>query len=33
VDDAGGTRFDYRPVRLQTATGEVESIAPQARTY
>ena len=33
VDDAGATRFDYRPVQLQTATGEVESIPPRARTY
>jgi succinate dehydrogenase / fumarate reductase flavoprotein subunit len=33
VDDAGDTRFDYRPVQLQTATGEVESIPPRARTY
>jgi succinate dehydrogenase / fumarate reductase flavoprotein subunit len=33
VDDAGATRFDYRPVQLQTATGEVDSIPPRARTY
>ncbi len=33
VGDAGDVRFDYRPVRLQTRTGEVESIAPKARTY
>ncbi|HUG03871.1 MAG TPA: succinate dehydrogenase flavoprotein subunit [Steroidobacteraceae bacterium] len=33
VDDAGDTRFDYRPVQLQTASGEVESIPPRARTY
>jgi succinate dehydrogenase / fumarate reductase flavoprotein subunit len=33
VDDAGVTRFDYRPVQLQTRTGEVQSIPPKARTY
>jgi succinate dehydrogenase / fumarate reductase, flavoprotein subunit len=33
VDASGRTRFDYRPVHLQTLTGEVESIAPKARTY
>ncbi|MGQ0429608.1 MAG: succinate dehydrogenase flavoprotein subunit [Gammaproteobacteria bacterium] len=33
VDDAGGVRFDYRPVQLATRTGDVESIAPKARTY
>jgi succinate dehydrogenase / fumarate reductase flavoprotein subunit len=33
VDDAGVTRFDYRPVQLQTRTGEVQSISPKARTY
>ncbi|HYM41546.1 MAG TPA: succinate dehydrogenase flavoprotein subunit [Steroidobacteraceae bacterium] len=26
-------RFDYRPVHLNTLTGEVESIPPRARTY
>ncbi len=26
-------RFDYRPVHLNTLTGEVESIPPKARTY
>ena len=33
VNDAGQVRFDYRPVHLQTLTGEVETIAPKARTY
>ena len=33
VDEAGRSRFDYRPVRLQTVTGEVDSIPPRARTY
>src|SRR5258706_5467661 len=33
VDDNGTTRFDYRPVHLNTLTDEVESIPPKARTY
>jgi succinate dehydrogenase flavoprotein subunit len=33
VNEAGQARFDYRPVHLQTLTGEVESIPPKARTY
>ncbi len=33
VDEAGRARFDYRPVRLQTVTGEVDAIPPRARTY
>jgi len=33
VDGAGDVRFDHRPVQLQTRTGEVDSIAPKARTY
>ncbi len=33
VDDGGVVRFDYRPVQLQTRTGEVATIPPQARTY
>jgi succinate dehydrogenase / fumarate reductase, flavoprotein subunit len=33
VDAAGATRFDYRPVHLNTLTDEVETIAPKARTY
>jgi succinate dehydrogenase / fumarate reductase flavoprotein subunit len=33
VDGNGATRFDYRPVHLNTLTDEVESIPPKARTY
>jgi succinate dehydrogenase / fumarate reductase, flavoprotein subunit len=33
VDPSGNTRFDYRPVHLNTLTDEVESIPPKARTY
>jgi len=33
VDGPGRTRFDYRPVHLNTLSGEVESIPPRARTY
>jgi succinate dehydrogenase / fumarate reductase flavoprotein subunit len=33
VDPKGATRFDYRPVHLNTLTGDVESIPPKARTY
>jgi len=33
VGGAGEVRFDYRPVQLQTRTGEVASIPPKARTY
>jgi len=33
VDARGATRFDYRPVHLNTLTDEVESIPPKARTY
>jgi succinate dehydrogenase / fumarate reductase flavoprotein subunit len=33
VSAAGATRFDYRPVHLNTLTDEVESIPPKARTY
>jgi succinate dehydrogenase / fumarate reductase flavoprotein subunit len=33
VDAKGATRFDYRPVHLNTLTDEVESIPPKARTY
>ncbi len=33
VGDGGEVRFDYRPVQLQTTTGEVEPIPPKARTY
>ncbi|HUF73088.1 MAG TPA: succinate dehydrogenase flavoprotein subunit [Gammaproteobacteria bacterium] len=33
VDDKGQTRFGYRPVELETLTGEVQTIEPKARTY
>ncbi len=33
IDGQGGVRFDYRPVKLQTLTNEVETVAPKARTY
>jgi len=33
VDGPKRARFDYRPVHLNTLTGEVESIPPRARTY
>jgi succinate dehydrogenase / fumarate reductase flavoprotein subunit len=33
VDSAGKVRLDYRPVRLNTLTDEVESVPPRARTY
>jgi succinate dehydrogenase / fumarate reductase flavoprotein subunit len=33
VDAKGQTRFDYRPVHLNTLTDDVESIPPKARTY
>ncbi len=33
VDGPGKTRFDYRPVHLETLTGEVETVQPKARTY
>jgi succinate dehydrogenase / fumarate reductase flavoprotein subunit len=33
VDAKGATQFDYRPVHLNTLTGDVESIPPKARTY
>jgi succinate dehydrogenase / fumarate reductase, flavoprotein subunit len=33
VDSKGETRFDYRPVHLNTLTDDVESIPPKARTY
>ena len=33
VDDKGSVRFDYRPVHLQTMTGDVDAIPPRARTY
>jgi succinate dehydrogenase / fumarate reductase flavoprotein subunit len=33
VDGPRRARFDYRPVHLNTLTGEVESIPPKTRTY
>jgi succinate dehydrogenase / fumarate reductase flavoprotein subunit len=33
VEGPRRTRFDYRPVHLNTLTGEVESIPPRTRTY
>src|SRR5947199_9832481 len=33
VEGPRRARFDYRPVHLNTLTGDVESIPPRARTY
>jgi succinate dehydrogenase / fumarate reductase flavoprotein subunit len=33
VDARGNVCFDYRPVHLETLTGEVDPIPPKARTY
>ncbi len=33
VSEKGETRFDYRPVHLNTLTDDVQSIPPKARTY
>jgi succinate dehydrogenase / fumarate reductase flavoprotein subunit len=33
VDDAGNTRFDYRPVHMHTLTDEVEAVPPKKRVY
>jgi succinate dehydrogenase / fumarate reductase flavoprotein subunit len=33
VDGPAGTRFDYRPVHLNTLTRDVEPIPPRPRTY
>ncbi len=33
VDDGGRVCIDYRPVHLNTLTGDVESVPPKARTY
>ncbi|MDP9012523.1 MAG: succinate dehydrogenase flavoprotein subunit [Pseudomonadota bacterium] len=33
VDPRGATRFDYRPVHLNTLTDDVQTVPPKARTY
>jgi len=33
INEQGIVRFDARPVKLQTLTNDVETIAPKARTY
>jgi succinate dehydrogenase / fumarate reductase, flavoprotein subunit len=33
VDDSGKTRLDYRPVKLQPMTNDVQSFPPKARVY
>jgi succinate dehydrogenase / fumarate reductase flavoprotein subunit len=33
VDDDGATRFDFRPVHMQTMTSDVDAIPPRARAY
>jgi succinate dehydrogenase / fumarate reductase flavoprotein subunit len=33
VDAQGATKFDYRPVHLNTLTDDVETVPPKARTY
>jgi succinate dehydrogenase / fumarate reductase flavoprotein subunit len=33
VEPTGATRFNYRPVHLNTLTNDVETVAPKARTY
>jgi succinate dehydrogenase / fumarate reductase flavoprotein subunit len=33
VDDGGRVRLDYRPVRMNTLTDEVQPVPPQARVY
>jgi succinate dehydrogenase / fumarate reductase flavoprotein subunit len=33
LDNKGEVRFDYRPVRMQPLTDEVESFPPKARVY
>jgi succinate dehydrogenase flavoprotein subunit len=33
VDGRGAVRIDYRPVHMNTLTGDVEPIPPKARTY
>jgi succinate dehydrogenase / fumarate reductase flavoprotein subunit len=33
VDERGKTRIDYRPVKLQSMTNDVQSFPPKARVY
>ncbi len=33
IDEKGKTKIDYRPVRLETLTDEVEVVQPKARVY
>ncbi len=33
IDDAGGTRIDYRPVHMYTLTKDVDVVPPKPRTY
>ncbi|TWT15635.1 succinate dehydrogenase flavoprotein subunit [Reyranella sp. CPCC 100927] len=33
VDDKGGTKIDYRPVKLQPMSNDVQSFPPKARVY
>jgi succinate dehydrogenase flavoprotein subunit len=33
VDDSGKTRIDYRPVKLQPMSNDVQSFPPKARVY
>jgi succinate dehydrogenase / fumarate reductase flavoprotein subunit len=33
VDDKGKSRFDYRPVHMQTLTDEVDAVPPAKRVY
>ena len=33
VDDEGGTKIDYRPVKLQPMSNDVQSFPPRARVY
>jgi succinate dehydrogenase / fumarate reductase flavoprotein subunit len=33
VDEKGKTRIDYRPVKLQPMSNDVQSFPPKARVY
>jgi succinate dehydrogenase / fumarate reductase flavoprotein subunit len=33
IDDAGKSRFDYRPVHMNTLTDDVETVPPKKRVY